>query len=973
MGKNHSFENMRKKLHIHLPCKTARKIRSGTIKITVSVLLAAFLLQMICPLTSFAAEPKTIRVGYFAFPGYHEIIQDENGPQGSGYGFDFLQLLRRYTNLNYQYIGYEDSWQDMQQMLRDGQIDMVTSARKTSQREKEFAFSSPIGTSYAELSVRSDDNRFRLNDYGSFDGMTIGVLKANSRNDDLAELAREKGFTYRTVEYDEEAKLSEALRNREVDGIVASSLRKHTDEKIVARFALEEFYVIVRKEDTDLLDEINKGIEQMDRNEGDWRNKLYYKYTTSNLESVLSFTKEEQNYIRAVQSGEKVITACAQPDRDPYSYVENGKLVGIIPDYFDHLMEMAGLPYSVMVAESRAQYYDWAMNNAVDIYMDMSAERGALLQEDSGLSTDPYIHLTISRLTKKNFQGEIHTVAVAYNQFYDGIDIDVAENVQVVSYDTRREAMQAVKDGTADACYVYTYMAEKFVNQDPAGELSFHIVNKPAFGLSIMIRPTTDHELVSILNKCLKADQTLIMDELVEKYTHYEQTDVTLAQFVRNNPWFLIALIAVLLGGGTVIILTLRNNRNMRAITKERIEYANRLKEKNTQLEESVKQAQTANIAKTTFLNNMSHDIRMPMNAIIGFTNIALKHQPKPDVQSCLEKIGESSEHLLTLINDVLDISRIESGKTKYAPVPIDITTVTDAVLGIINGFLINRDVTLTVSRAKLENPYVLADAVWIREVLVNILSNAVKFTSDGGSIRFETDYRPGGDDRHIVVCYRVTDTGVGMTEEFVNRVFEEFAQEDNGARTQYKGTGLGMAITKQYVDLMGGTVTVESKKGVGSTFTVDLPVELVDADTVGEQEMPNANTDLSGVSVLLAEDNDLNAEIAMIQLEEYGMHVTLAVDGKQVVEIFKDCPADTFDVILMDIMMPQMNGYEATRAIRALGDRPDGRTIPIIAMTANAFAEDVQASMEAGMNAHIAKPLQMDEVLKTIARNLNT
>lgn len=218
---------------------------------------------------------------------------------------------------------------------------MVTSARKTSKREKEFAFSSPIGTSYAELCVQSGDSRFQLNDYSSFDGMTIGVLKANSRNDDLAALAQEKGFTYQMAEYDEEAELTEALHNGEVDGIVASSLRKHVGEKIVARFALEEFYVIVRKEDTDLLNEINKGIEQMDQNEGDWRNKLYYKYTTSNLDSTLSFTEEEQDYIRAVQSGEKVITACAQPDRNPYSYVENGKLVGIIPEYFDYLMEMA--------------------------------------------------------------------------------------------------------------------------------------------------------------------------------------------------------------------------------------------------------------------------------------------------------------------------------------------------------------------------------------------------------------------------------------------------------------------------------------------------------------------------------------------------------------------------------------------------------------------------------------------------------
>lgn len=935
------------------------------------VLCLLIALTAVCPMAAFAAEPKTVRVGYFAFAGYHEVCQDENGLHGSGYGFDFLQLLRRYTNLNYEYVGYENSWQEMLQMLRDGQIDMVTSARKTSQRETEFAFSYPIGTSNAELCVRSDDARFQLNDYKSFDGMIVGVLKSNSRNDDLAALAQEKGFSYQTVEYEDEADLTTALHNGEVDGIVASSLRKHLDEKIVARFALEEFYVIVRKEDAALLNEINKGIDQMDQNEGDWRNILYYQYTTNNTESVLTFTKEEEDYIRAVQSGEKAITACAQPDRDPYSYVEDGKLVGIIPDYFSHLMEMAELPYSVMIPQNREQYYEWATNNAADVYMDISADRNSLLQDGSGISTDPYIQLTISRVTKKDFRGEIRTVAVAYNQMYDGIDIDMAENVRVVGYETRKEALQAVKDGTVDACYVYTYMAEKFVNQDPDGELIFHIVNVPAYDLSITIRPTTDHELISILNKCLKADQSVVMDELVENYTRYEQRNVTLAQFASKNPWILAAVVSVLMCAGAVIVLTLRNNQKVRAIAEERAVLAASLKEKNALLEEAVKQEQQANTAKTTFLNNMSHDIRTPMNAIIGFTNIALKQRPKPEVQSCLEKISDSSEHLLTLINDVLDISRIESGKIKLNLVPVDIFAVTDVVLDIAHGFLVGRDLQFDVNRATLEPSYVIADPIRIREVLVNILSNAVKFTGDGGSVRFETDCCPGADDRHILVRYRVSDTGVGMSEGFVKQVFEEFAQEDNGARTQYKGTGLGMAITKRYVELMGGTITVESKKGAGSTFAVELPMELTDAQAVGQQELPLVKADLSGIRVLMAEDNDLNAEIAMIQLEEMGMQVTRAVDGQEAVEIFVDKPANTFDLILMDIMMPRVNGYEAAQAIRTMADRPDGRIIPIIAMTANAFAEDVQKSLDAGMNGHLSKPIVMDEVVKTIVRNL--
>ena len=382
--------------------------------------------------------------------------------------------------------------------------------------------------------------------------------------------------------------------------------------------------------------------------------------------------------------------------------------------------------------------------------------------------------------------------------------------------------------------------------------------------------------------------------------------------------------------------------------------------------------AESANAAKSTFLNNMSHDIRTPMNAIIGFTNIALKQNPKPEVTTCLEKIRDSSEHLLTLINDVLDISRIESGKIQFSPAPVDITEIADTVVNVTYGFLSNRNITFQCNLEKPETRYVLADALRIREVLVNILGNAVKFTKDGGRITFDASYGPGKDDQHIVVCYRVVDTGVGMGEEFTQRIFDEFSQEENSARTKYKGTGLGMAITKRYVDLMGGTITVESKKGVGSAFTVELPMEVTDESKIHRRGSSVGSHDLTGVKVLMAEDNDLNAEIAMIQLEELGIQVTRAADGQEAVDTFAKNPSGTFDIILMDIMMPVITGFEATAAIRSLPNRPDALLIPIIAMTANAFAEDVQASLDAGMNGHLSKPIVMDEVVKAIFRNIS-
>ena len=381
---------------------------------------------------------------------------------------------------------------------------------------------------------------------------------------------------------------------------------------------------------------------------------------------------------------------------------------------------------------------------------------------------------------------------------------------------------------------------------------------------------------------------------------------------------------------------------------------------------------ESANAAKSTFLNNMSHDIRTPMNAIIGFTNIAMKHSPSPEIKSCLDKISDSSEHLLALINDVLDISRIESGKIKYVPTPVDIVEVSDSVLTIMYGYLSNRNITFKTELAKPQTRYVLTDAVRVREVLVNILGNAVKFTNDGGTVTYAVSYNPGKDERHINVRYQIADTGIGMTEEFVNHIFDEFSQEEHDARTQYKGTGLGMTITKKYVDLMGGTISVESKKGIGSTFTVELPMEITDACEAKKTDYAVGKVDLTGLKVLLAEDNELNAEIAIVQLEELGMKITRACDGDEVVNIFTDNPPGTFDIILMDVMMPNKNGYEATNVIRNLSNRPDGKEIPIIAMTANAFVEDVQASLDAGMNGHLSKPIVMDEVIKTIARNLD-
>ena len=384
----------------------------------------------------------------------------------------------------------------------------------------------------------------------------------------------------------------------------------------------------------------------------------------------------------------------------------------------------------------------------------------------------------------------------------------------------------------------------------------------------------------------------------------------------------------------------------------------------------AAEEADAANKAKSAFLLSMSHDIRTPMNAIIGFTNIALHQNTVSDIHDSLEKVQKSSNHLLSLLNDVLDFSRIESGKVTISPEPVDITQLTDNVQAIMNGLLYNRDLKFEVHREGLKNPYVLADVLRIREVLVNLLGNAVKFTKDGGEITLDISSYPGADEKHIITRYVVRDNGIGMSEEFQKKLFDPFSQEDYAnARTLYKGTGLGMAITKKYVDMMGGSIAVESKKGVGSTFTVEIPLELPEQVIQSEQKQ-HLHRDLTGIHVLMAEDNDLNAELATMILEDAGMIVTRASDGKEVVDLFKNQPRGTYDLILMDIMMPNMDGHQAAKAIRALGiERSDAVTIPIIALSANAFIDDIQESLDSGMNDHISKPINMEELIDTITK----
>jgi signal transduction histidine kinase len=388
----------------------------------------------------------------------------------------------------------------------------------------------------------------------------------------------------------------------------------------------------------------------------------------------------------------------------------------------------------------------------------------------------------------------------------------------------------------------------------------------------------------------------------------------------------------------------------------------------NILLEEAAIRAENANQAKSKFLSRMSHDIRTPINAIMGMTGIAIRHiDDKEKVRDCLGKIEGASQHLFSLINDVLDMSRIESGKTEITMQPFHLGVCLANCASIIEGQVATRDLELVRDFEELEHPVVVGDELHLRQILINILGNSVKFTPDGGKLYFTA--RQTELDGKNAYRFVLADTGVGMKEEFLPHLYEAFAQEEGDIRTDYKGTGLGMAIVKQFVDMMQGTIEVESKLGAGTRTIVTIPMEIADTVVQDEKtEHDNENFNLKGMKVLLAEDNELNMEIAEELLAEQGIDVTPAENGKIAVELYEQSDPGTFDAILMDVMMPVMDGLTAAKTIRA-SFRPDAKTIPILAMTANAYDEDIKKTKDAGMNSHLSKPIDEEILLKTLAR----
>ena len=535
---------------------------------------------------------------------------------------------------------------------------------------------------------------------------------------------------------------------------------------------------------------------------------------------------------------------------------------------------------------------------------------------------------------------------------------------EIVDCAAPEDAAKLVESGQAD-CFVTGTGSEGTYNK----KYDFYSVPLPSPAKSCFAVNSGNGILLSILNKTIKAMPTNMLTASLAMYKSAARK-VTLGEFIRDN--FVMVLLVSSIFVAVILLAILKLLRKARKAEAAARKAANDTQELNAKLQIAAENAESANRAKSTFLFNMSHDIRTPMNAIIGYADLAARHSDDPaKLKKYMENIQVCGQNLLMLLNNVLDLARIENDKTEMEYSVSDVEKDFRNCIAMFRNQADSKGQTLTVT-THLLYPYIYADVPHLTEVCTNLVSNAVKYTGNGGTICCDVTQRPGEKEGWCDTVITVADNGIGMSQEFQQHIFEPFERERTSTVSKVEGSGIGMGIVKKLVGLMGGTVEVESKIGVGSTFTVTIPSRIASEEEAQAKRAadPSDRESLRGTRILLTEDNDLNAEIATELLQEEGCTVDRAKDGVECVDMLEKAADGTYQIILMDVQMPVMNGYDAAKKIRRMDD-PQKANIPIVAMTANAFSEDRQAALDAGMNDHIAKPIDMSILVPTLRKYL--
>ena len=905
---------------------------------------------------------QTIRVG--SFEDTFNYV-DKNGIR-RGFGYELMQALAGYTGWKFEYVKCD--WSDCFDKLENGEIDVMGDISYTEERAEKMLFSdAPMCEEkyilYADLSHMD----IVASDFESLDGKRVGVLMGTEPEIMLTEWENENGIHTEHVNVYNNDDVEKKLENLEIDAFVSLEESIWSEQGIssVATIGKSGIYFVINKERSDIKTEMDYAMRQLEQDSPFFQADLYKKYFTLEYSQIL--TGEEKSWLEEHGS---IRTGFLNNDPAIFSMdEETGKLTGMLTEYISYAkdcLENQTLEFHMQAYDSYDEMIQALQNREID--MIFYAGRNPDFAEEKGwaLTNTAWTYSLMAVTDEKCFnEDEAYTVAVPKEK--EALKQHIAFSYpewKLVDCDSFDDAADMVIHQKAD-CFLMG--ASQVILYD--NNRNFKSIPLTKTMEACLAVRGGEGTLLSILNKTLKA---MPSDMLTSALAIYDSTadKVTFSDFVKDN---LLAFFATAgffaIGIISVILVLLRKARKAESAAKLA---ANDTQKLNNRLEIALKKAEVASLAKTRFLNNMSHDIRTPMNAILGYAQLMedeLKGKELPETSEHLKKLRQSGNLLLSIINNVLDMARIESGRMEIDENYGRIEDIRQTLFEIFEDEAKKKNLAFHYTM-NVEHENISTDTTKVKEIFVNILSNAIKYTPSGGSVVINVDELACDEPGYMIVRTRVSDTGIGMSQDYLTKIFDAFTREQNTTKSKITGTGLGMSIVKKYVDLLGGTITVESEPGKGSTFTVTLKHRIADGSYYIKKHAENPESGieiLEGRNILLAEDNDLNAEIAEAILERAGIKTERVEDGIQCVNRIEKMPAGTYEMILMDIQMPKMDGYKATQAIRNLPDK-DKACIPIIAMTANAFEEDKRDAIAAGMNGHIAKPIQVDKLMSILA-----
>lgn len=917
-------------------------------------LLCLWVLWLLLPVSVCRAEGKVVRVG--SFEDTFNFI-DQNGVR-RGYGYELMQKIAGYTGWTFEYVTCD--WSNCFEKLENGEIDIMGDISYTDERAEKMLYSDmPMGEEKYILYADLEASGIRPSDLSTINGRHVGALLGSKTEMMLTAWEKKHGIETthsNTPNFDE---VNQKLAAHEIDCFVSLE-QPFWKERGISRIDMigkSDIYFVINKNRADIKKELDEGMRQLEEDDPFFLADLYKQYSSFDIKPVL--TGEEQNWVNehgAIRIGylkdEPGISV-----KDPVT----GKKGGVLYDYMEYADDCLGnqqLDFEPIEMESRAALREALQTGKIDMIFTVSNPNAG---EEKGIAfTNTAWTYNLFAVTEKKPFEEMAANRVAILKD----NLPVRRQIEyyypqwtIIPCRSVEEARNKTVRGEADCFVTGARQAVKYTERNALYSIPLSRPLEISFGVK-----SGQPQLLAVLNKTLKA---MPIGMLSSSFSMHENAKhkVTLEDYIKDNlllfsASFLLVTLLIL----SIFILLLQKARKAERAARSA---AGKAKDLNEKLQIAVEKAEGANRAKTNFLNNMSHDIRTPMNAILGYNRLMRKKLTDPQLIDYQRKIEQSGSLLLSIINHVLDMARIESGKSKLDENAEVLGMIFDEAYGVFAPEAAKKEIRMKKTIA-VEHRSLICDGTKIREIFVNLISNAVKYTPRGGSVEVNVNELPCEREGFARIQTVVTDTGIGMSKEYLPTIYDSFSRERNTTMGKVAGTGLGMAIVKELVTMMGGTIEVKSELGEGTTFTVTLDHKIAETRHDDRKEIASrkaAAESLAGLPILLAEDNDLNAEIATTLLEEAGLKVDRAADGIQCVSRIEKEPAGTYALILMDVQMPNMDGYKATETIRQLPD-PKKAAIPIIAMTANAFEEDKKMALSKGMNAHIAKPIDLTKML---------